>query len=162
MPQLESLLNRLIESSLEYVVVGGFAALAHGVTLLTQDIDICMPFSRENLLRLQDALNGLHPVHRITPQRLPFELTDRNIADFKNIYLDTDYGTLDCLGEIKGLGDYAAVLPLSEQLAIGGKTCRVLGIEGLILAKQATGRTHDRMTILQLRAIQARRRDTTQ
>src|SRR6266404_5375944 len=100
MPQLESLLDRLVGSSLEFAVVGGFAAMVHGVTFLTQDIDICMPFTKENLFRLRDALAELHPVHRMTPQRLAFEVTDENVARFKNVYLDTDYGTLDCLGEI--------------------------------------------------------------
>jgi len=36
---LESLLERLVRSNVEFIVVGGFAAFAHGVSLLTQDID---------------------------------------------------------------------------------------------------------------------------
>ena len=41
------------------MVVGGFAAVAHGVTQLTQDIDICCRMTPDNLMRLQGALSDL-------------------------------------------------------------------------------------------------------
>jgi hypothetical protein len=156
MPVVESLLTRLGEARVEFVVVGGFAAMAHGATFLTQDIHICLNFSRSNLFRLRDALGSLHPVHRMTPQRLPLEINERNVDEFKNIYLETDYGPLDCLGEVKGIGDYQAVLALSTEVTLGGSKCFVLGIDGLIRAKEAMGRPHDQLTILQLRAIKSR------
>ena len=53
MPELESLLDRLIQGGVQFSVVGGFAAMAHGVTLLTQDIDICLKLTKENLFCLQ-------------------------------------------------------------------------------------------------------------
>ena len=56
MPELESLLGRLIQGRVQFSVVGGFAAMAHGVTLLTQDIDICLQLTKENLFRLQDIV----------------------------------------------------------------------------------------------------------
>ena len=35
MPELESLLDRLIQGRVQFSVVGGFAAVAHGVTCIT-------------------------------------------------------------------------------------------------------------------------------
>ena len=156
MPALESLLDRLIQGRVQFCIVGGFAAMAHGVTLLTQDLDICLPFSTENLSRLQNALAGLNPVHRMTPQRLPLEITEENASRLKNLYLDTDIGQVDCLGEVKGVGGFDAVLGLSQQVTFGQRQCWLLGIDGLIRAKEAMGRPHDQLTILQLRAIQHR------
>ncbi|MGH7299842.1 MAG: hypothetical protein ACREKQ_06425 [Candidatus Rokuibacteriota bacterium] len=49
---------------MEFVLIGGFAAVAHGVTLLTQDIDICCRFAAENLLRLQAALRAKEAMGR--------------------------------------------------------------------------------------------------
>jgi hypothetical protein len=151
MPELESLLHRLIQHRLDFVIVGGFAATAHGVSLLTQDIDVAMPFIPGNLHRLQGALADLHPVHRLTPARLPFELTNSDVATFRNLYLDTDSGPLDCLGEVKGIGDYAAVLAssrLSSLLQLPSSDDRWSDS-----CKEAMGRPHDRLTILQLLAI---------
>ena len=156
MPGLESLLSRLIQARVDFVIVGGFAAMAHGVTLVTQDIDICLRFSPDNLFRLRDSLVDLKAVHRMTPQRIPLDLNETNVSEFKNLYLDTDYGQLDCLSELKGIGGFDAVAALSEQVELTAGRCRVLGIDGLIRAKEAMGRVQDRLAILQLRAIQER------
>ena len=139
-------------------MVGGFAAIAHGVTLLTQDIDVCCPFTAENLMRLQATLADLHPVHRMPPERPPLRLTPETATEFRSLYLETDWGQLDCLGEILGVGDYDRVLAQSLAIQLAGGPCRILSIEALVQAKQAMGRDKDRETILQLRAIQERTR----
>jgi len=139
-------------------VVGGFAAVAHGVTLLTQDIDVCCPVTADNLMRLQAALADLHPVHRMPPERPPLRLTPETATEFRNLYLETDWGQLDCLGEILGVGDYDRVLAQSLEIQLAGGPCRILTIDALVHAKEAMGRDKDRETILQLRAIQERAR----
>lgn len=158
MPELESLLERLIRHDVEFVIVGGFAALAHGVSLMTEDIDICCPFAEENLRKLVQAVADLHPVHRMTPNRLPFQLTPDLIPTLKNLYLRTDLGVLACLSNVKGLGDYPAVKEVSIPLELPIGTCRLLSIDALIRAKEAMGGLRDKQTVLQLKAIQERNR----
>src|SRR5207249_290778 len=109
-----------------------------------------------NLFRLQKALAGLEAVHRMTPQRLPLQVTEENASRIKNLYLDTVFGQLDCLGEVKGLGAFDVVLSFSQEVNLAHGKCWLLGIDGLIRAKEAMGRPHDKLTILQLRAIQRR------
>jgi hypothetical protein len=160
MPDLESLLERLVQQRVAFVVVGGFAAVAHGVSLLTEDVDICCRFTPTNLLRLQAALADLHPVHRMTPARLPLALTQGTCTGLKNLYLDTDYGQLDCLGEVKGIGGYAEVAELSTRLNLPFGPCRVLEIDALIRSKEAMDRPRDRAAIVLLRAIKERSHST--
>lgn len=148
-----SLLMRLARAGVNFVVVGGYAGVVHGCTLVTQDIDICCDFSPPNLLALQAALADLHPVHRMTPGRLPLELRAENAGQFRNLYLDTDLGPLDCLSEIQGLGGYNAVVNASETVEIDGISLRILNIDALIVAKEAMNRPRDREAIRQLRAI---------
>jgi len=156
MSSLEDIVERLIRAHVEFVVVGGFAVLAHGASLMTEDIDICCPFSEENLRSIESAVRDLHPVHRMTPQRLPFELTPNLSASLKNLYLGTDLGKLDCLGEVLGIGGYDEVKQRSVEIKFESGPCRVLNIDALIEAKAATNRTRDRMAILQLKAIKER------
>ena len=156
MPDLETLLSRLVSCRVEFVVVGGYAAAAQGCTLVTMDVDICCRMTGGNLLRLQDAVADSHPVHRMTPQRLPLELTGKSVSGLKNLYLDTDLGQLDCLGEIAGIGDYERVLALSEEVELPFGICRILTVEGLIKAKKALDRPRDREAVLQLEALRAR------
>src|SRR4051794_20131881 len=103
-PDLEAILSRLIAGGVEFVIVGGIAAVAHGATVTTFDVDVCCPFSKDNLLRLQAALADSHPLHRMTPQKLPLQITPDNAGMLRNLYLLTDFGVLDCLGEIAGVG----------------------------------------------------------
>jgi hypothetical protein len=156
MPQLNQLVGRLIEARVDFVLVGGFAAIAHGVSLMTEDVDICCRFGMENLAAIEKAIRDLRPVHRMTPQKLPFVLTPKLCEGLKNLYLDTDFGPLDCLSSVLGLGEFDEVKRRSIEATIGAGTCRLLDIDALIDAKFATNRTRDRMTILQLRAIKER------
>ncbi len=162
MPDLDSLLKRLIEHKLEFVVIGGFAAFAHGFTLPSEDIDVCFPFSPENLMRLQKALADLHPVHRMTPSRVPLKLTPEECRGLKNLYLDTDYGQLDCISEVTGVGGFDGVKKESVTIRLAKGTCRILGIDALIRAKEALGRPRDKEAVLQLKAIREARRGAHQ
>ena len=75
------------------------------------------------------------------------------IATLKNIYLDTDWGQLDCLGEVLGLGDFEEVRQQSEPIELDGFECQILRIDALIIAKKAMGRPKDIETIKQLEVI---------
>jgi predicted nucleotidyltransferase len=46
------LLRRLVEHGVEFVLVGGMAAAAHGASIVTEDVDICIRFDLETLTRL--------------------------------------------------------------------------------------------------------------
>lgn len=151
------IIDRLIREKVDFVLVGGLAAVAHGSSMTTQDIDVCCDFSTTNLLRLQSALAATHPVHRMTPRRVPLKLTEKNCGGLKNLYLDTDIGQLDCLGSILGIGDYQAVERCSETIELDGLPCRILRIDALVAAKKALGRPKDLQTIQQLEVIQRER-----
>ena len=158
MPDLESLLERLLTTRYEFVLVGGFAAVAHGASLLTQDIDVCAAMSEENLDRLDDALRGLRPVHRMRPDRLPFDVTEAKKQQVKNLNLSTDLGQLGCLGEVAGVGDFERVRAQSENFPFRQLQLRVLSLDALIVAKSALDRPRDKQAVLQLKAIQERLR----
>lgn len=148
-----NLLERLVKAGVDFVVIGGFAGVVHGCTYVTQDIDVCCDFSPANLMALHRAIADLHPVHRMTPGRRQFKLTQETCGQFKNLYLDTDIGQLDCVSVVEGLGDFQEVKQRSELVAVEGIQLRVLGLDALIEAKKAMNRPRDRQAILQLEAI---------
>ena len=110
----------------------------------------------ENLQRLFAALHDLHPVHRMTPQRLPFTSEQAASQTFHNLYLATDWGPLDCLGTVKGIGGYAECLEWSEPIAMAGVVLKTLTLEGILQAKRAMGRPRDLQTIFELEAARER------
>ena len=156
MQNLAELTRRLIAAQVEFVLVGGFAAIAHGVLRSTRDVDICCRFSEANLMRIQKAVADLHPTHRPRTD-LPLRLTPEQCASLKNLYLKTDLGIVDCLGEILGIGDFDAVLKRSVELELPVGKCRVIDLDALIVAKEAMDRDHDRTTVKELKEIKKRR-----
>ncbi len=148
-----NLLERLKKAGVDFVVVGGFAGVVHGCTYVTQDIDICCDLSSDNLNAIREAVRDLHPVHRMSPNRKAFEVNEQNYEQFKNLYLDTDIGQLDCMSFIDGLGDFGEVKRESEIHEIEKTQLSVLSLDALIRAKKAMDRPKDTEAILQLEAI---------
>jgi hypothetical protein len=156
MKNADDILQRLCQAQIECVLVGGFAAVVYGVTIVTRDVDVCCSFSEANLLRLQSALADLHPVHRLTPQKLPLDLKPGQCGHLNNLYITTDLGILDCISEVKGVGGYAQALQHSVPIQLPFGVFRVLDIDTLILAKEAMNRQTDQLAAAQLRAIKER------
>jgi len=154
-----TLLSKLNRCQVRFVIIGGFAGVVYGAIAVTQDIDICCEFTAENLLQLQEALADLHPVHRMTPGRVKLQLTEQSCKDFNNLYLDTDLGQLDCIGYVKGVGDFNSCRQASRVIEVDDEKFHVLTIEALIQAKEAMNRPRDKETVIQLETIRKARRD---
>jgi hypothetical protein len=151
------LLVRLKEQGVEFVVIGGVCGVLHGIALLTYDLDICCRLSRENLRRIERAVKDLHPYHRLAANKLPLELTDDLCDRLKNVYLQTDLGKLDCLGEVSGVGAYEQVLQhsITHQTSYG--EFQILTLDALIAAKEAAGREKDLYALRLLRGIKEKK-----
>jgi hypothetical protein len=157
MQSLSNLLQRLAESGVDFVVVGGFAGVLHGSSLVTRDLDICAVLTSENVERLRLALKDLHPLHRMTPQRLSFLQTPKPGEAVRNLYLQTDWGVVDIISSVLGVGDLESIKAKAENFEIGQKACKLIGVDDLIRAKEAMGREKDLLAVKELRAIVAKR-----
>jgi len=158
MPQNDkALLSQLRERKVEFVIIGGFCGVMHGASLVTLDLDVCCRFDRDNLKRIEAAIKDFNPRHRLTASKLPLELTDELCDRLKNLYLTTDLGTLDCLSEVAGIGNYEQVLRRSVPKSMSYGEFRILELDALIEAKLAVGREKDLDAVKLLRAIKERK-----
>ena len=153
MEELTEILRRLHDAQVEFSVIGGFAARSYGVSYVTDDVDVCVRLTYENLKKIENAFKDVRPIHRLAANKLPVELTEELCSRLRNLYLKTDIGILDCLGEVAGVGDYEAVLKESTLQTFPFGKCYLLHLDDLIRAKEAVGRNHDMLTAKQLRAI---------
>jgi len=64
----------------------------HGSQAVTQDVDICAPFTREIHLRLIAALACALPRFRMSRDLLPLPDEPERLEGFRNLYLVTDLG----------------------------------------------------------------------
>ena len=156
MKSLHVLLQKLADAGLEFVVVGGFAGVLHGSSYVTDDLDVCAVMSPATVAKLRAALADLHPVHRMTTKRLSFLEHPPEGQPVSNLYLETDAGLLDILGDVLGIGDFQALARNAVEVSLFGRHCRVMSLEDLIKAKVAMGREKDLLTAKELRAIAAK------
>lgn len=149
------LLRRLLEAGVEFVVVGGIAAAIHGSETDTQDVDIVSVFSRENMARLLDALRDIHPRNAARPGLGSIPDDPDLLARHRNLYLLTDLGRLDILGELPPLSGYAEVAAAADKTQVFGHTCAVINIDQLITIKRSVARRKDLIVADELEAIRA-------
>lgn len=153
MSDLQRLLLRLSEAGIDFVLVGGYAAVLHGSSALTRDVDVCAALTPDNIERLRDALRDAHPVHRLSVQRPSFLDEPRPGVGLNHLYLHTDLGTLDLLGSITGVGDFERVARDAVDIELFGHRIRAISLDDLIAAKEALGRDKDLIVAKELRAI---------
>lgn len=153
MTDFPALISLLAKSKIEFIVVGGAAATAHGSARLTEDLDIVYRRRPDNVARLVNALASYKPYLRGAPPNLPFHWEERTIRSGLNFTLTTSLGSLDLLGEIIGGGRYEDLVPHCVKLQIFGVECLCLGLERLIQVKRSSGRPKDFETIAELETI---------
>jgi predicted nucleotidyltransferase len=149
----KTLLAALADADVEFILVGGLAAVAHGSARLTQDIDIVYARNEDNLERVVRALAGFRPYLRGAPPGLPFKWDALTLSHGLNFTLETTSGDIDILGVITGGGHYADLLPHSIELKIFGRPVLCLDLETLIATKRAAGRPKDLEAIAELEAL---------
>jgi len=158
METFNQLLQRLIDAQIEFVVIGGFAGVLHGSAHVTQDLDICAVLTETNIQRLREVLKDLHPRHRMTSQKLSFlEVPAKGDPPVRNLYLVTDWGIIDILTDVIGVGDYERLKSKAVSIPLGNKTCLLMSLDDLIKTKETLGREKDLLVVKELRAIAATR-----
>ena len=158
MTDFRRLLEALTGGRVDFIVIGGFAATAHGSAHTTVDLDIVYGRAEENIRRLVEALAPLAPYLRGAPPGLPFQLDAETVKRGLNFKLVTSAGDLDILGEATGGGTYEALVGRSEVRVIFGLDCRFVDLETLIQLKRAAGRPKDLERIAELEAIAEERK----
>jgi predicted nucleotidyltransferase len=137
----------------EYLVIGGQAAVLMGSPIATYDVDLCYRRSPENLSRLAEALREIHPTLRGAPADLPFRLDAQSLALGANFTFNTDSGPLDLIGWVEPLGSYDDLVQRAEKVSLGDVSVMVIGLEDLIAIKRHLRRPKDEATLFQLEAL---------
>lgn len=153
MTDFARLLAVLGDGGVDFIVVGGVAAVAHGSVRLTQDIDVVYSREPQNLARIAMALAPHEPYLRGAPPGLPFRWDAETLERGLNFTLSTRLGNLDLLGEIAAGGGYQELFRHTVELELFGVPCRCLDLATLIRVKRAAGRPRDLEAVAELEAL---------
>jgi Nucleotidyltransferase of unknown function (DUF6036) len=154
----KSLLGVLTVHGVDYVVIGGVAAVLHGSARTTYDLDVVFAPDAANLRLLGRALVELNARLRGVDEAVPFVPDDKTLRNVKLLTLDTDHGPLDVMVEPDGAPPYEQLRRRAERYEVGAFGVLVASIPDLIAMKRAAGRHQDLADVETLEAIQRLRR----
>jgi hypothetical protein len=141
------LLSSLQLAGVDFIVVGGTAALMLGAPIITQDLDIVHLRNDTNADRLMQWLTAHGAYHR-------FDLANRRLPPSRDLLLGsghlnlhTDLGPLDVLCELGPGEGYQELLEDCVTISDGTINVRVLGLPRLIVVKARANRPKDRAVL---------------
>jgi len=149
----DELLRRLTERGVDFVVIGGVAAVLWGSPRNTFDLDICFALDEENLKALGDLLVELGATLKGIDEDVPFAADARTLRRVELLTLRTPVADIDLLAHPPGAPDYETLRKRAMRMDLGGFRVLVASIEDLLLMKRAAGRTKDLADIEELEAI---------
>jgi predicted nucleotidyltransferase len=152
------LLETLSRAGVDFVVIGGIAAVAHGSATLTRDLDICFAPDPANLETLGKVLVELNARLRGVEDDVTFTPDAATLRRIRVLTLDTPDGPLDLLADPAGAPTYARLRRRAEPVDIGGVTVLVASLDDLIAMKRAAGRDKDLLAVEELQVIRRLRR----
>jgi hypothetical protein len=140
----DALARALNARDVDYVVVGGVAAIRHGSRRTTRDLDIVPDPAPDNLRRLGAALGDLGARLRgVDAHRLGIDPTDPDVlAGGADLALATEAGVLDVLQELVAV-DYAQLRARALPARPGDQPIRVAHVDDLVAMKLRAGRPID-------------------
>ena len=154
-----SLLERLVAGTVDFIVIGGIAAVVHGSATITRDLDIVYAPDHDNLERLGEVLVTLGARLRGVTDDVPFVPDGRTLRRTRVLTLDTPQGRLDVLAQPDGSPAYELLRERSVLTDLEGIVVRVAALDDLIAMKRAAGRPKDLVAVEELEAIQRLQRE---
>jgi hypothetical protein len=110
-----------------YVLIGGFAVIAHGGARFTKDIDLLIDDAPENVARVSQAL-------RVLSDQASLEVRDTDVRDYVVVRI-VDEIVVDLMGRACGLS-YADAIDDAERREIDGTTIVIASPATLMRTKQ--------------------------
>jgi hypothetical protein len=135
-PQIEDLARicrALNEAGARYILIGGFAVIAHGGVRTTKDIDFLVDSAPDNIARVKQAL-------RILEDQAVDEVADTDVARYVVVRV-ADEVVIDLMARACGV-EYTDAMPDVERLTIADVVVPVASLATLIRTKN-TGRPSD-------------------
>lgn len=152
--RFDEVLRTLVRHEVDFIVVGGVAAILQGSPLTTEDVDIVYLCSAENNLRLAKALGALEAYY-LDPAGRRIEPDASRLASMRMHLLKTDFGRVDVMRTVGKDLAFEDLVTRSRTLDVAELRVRVLDLETIIETKEHADRPKDRYQLLFLRQLRA-------
>jgi len=144
----EKLLAKLVRAEVKFMIVGGVAVALNGFVRTTEDIDILIEASAENVTRLLDELRNFGEGHAR-------ELSPADFSDSEGAIRIIEDFPLDVFTMMRGKR-YVDLVGSTKTTRIDDVEVRYLNSEALIALKSDSQRDQDRIDVSALRGLKDR------
>ena len=153
--QADELFACLDRHRVQYVLIGGLAAVLHGSPLPTVDADICPSRTPDNLERLAAALDEIDARIRAadTPEGVPFPRHATFLAGVELLNLTTRVGDVDLAFTPAGTTGFDDLARRAVAMTLHGSIVGVAALEDVIRSKEAANRPKDQRALPLLRQL---------
>lgn len=158
--QTERIVATLDRHGVDYVLIGGLAAVAYGSAIPTTDLDLVPESTRSNLGRLANALRELEAQMRVPDLAYPVSvpLDDHTFDAFTTASFRTPYGDVDVVLRPDAPGPrrhftYQELNARAQSRQAFGVTIRVADLQDVVDSKAAAGRPQDLAALPHLAAL---------
>ena len=147
-PSFEKLLVRLADAGVQFVVVGDIAVTLHGDVQLTEDVDILIARTPENLARLLGTLAdyGEGFARELSAEDFPDEEGAIRIVE------ETEQSQIDIFTRMTGQR-FTDLIADAGEFPLSGRIIRFASKAALIRLKSASLRDKDRLDVAALRQL---------
>ena len=132
---LGALLKGLGEAGIEFIVVGGLAAVAQGAPVTTFDLDIVHHQTAKNIKKLSVFLKSISAIQRRPDDKI-IEPTEKDLKAKGHLLLNSRLGPLDILAFIEQGRGYRELLSDAVEIELYGYKVNVLSLHALIDLKR--------------------------
>jgi predicted nucleotidyltransferase len=143
---LGEILEGLLEAGVDFILVGGLAAVIQGAPVTTMDVDIVHSQAPQNIDRLLAFLRTVDAVQRRMDDKL-IEPKERDLSGKGHVLLTTRIGPIDVLAAIEGGRSYQDLLAHTVEIDFRGHTLRVLDLKTLIELKKTSKDPRDKQRL---------------
>jgi hypothetical protein len=143
---LGAILEGLVEAGIEFILVGGLAAVVQGAPITTLDVDIVHNRSSENIIKLLAFLKSINAFHRRQDDKV-IEPRESDISGAGHSLFATRFGPLDALGAIEEGKTYEDLLRHTVEIEFRGHTIRVLDLKTLVELKRTSQEQRDKQRL---------------
>ena len=148
-----TLLRKLGDRDVRFVLVGGLAVAAHGYPRATADVDIVFSTDVPSCERFASALEELRSEVAFADRpEPPAGITGPWLAEGGHFRFVTEAGPLDALSTLAGF-DYARLASAAIRIEFSGVEVAICSLDDLLAIKASGDRARDRADIEELRRL---------
>lgn len=157
--QFAQLLEKIQQSNIRYIIVGGIAVNLHGIIRPTKDLDLVVYLEQKNLERFIQLMTKLGFVPKVPvkpsdfadPKKRQSWIKEKNMIVFSFYHQDDLFKVIDVF--VRHPLPFEGMYKRIKWVNLGDIKLPVAGIDDLIRLKLVAGRQQDRSDIIALEKV---------